>query len=117
MKRRFYKQPVVIIFALFIAGYFFIQQYAQQQLSDEPVVLTKADPPQIIMYGTQYCQYCYLAKAFFKKHNLPYTEYDLDSSDKHMQTFYLLGGTGTPLLIVNKQIIHGFEERLRRKAL
>lgn len=117
MSKRFYKHPLFIIFALFIAGYFFIQQYTQQYISDEPLVLTKANPPQIIMYGTKNCMYCYIAKQFFDKHQLPYTEYDLDDSDKNLQTFYLLGGKGTPLLIVNKEIIHGFDERLIRKAL
>lgn len=66
MKTRFYKQPAVIVFLLFIAGYFFIQQYARQQLSDEPVKLTKNNSPQIIMYGTTYCKYCSLARAFLK---------------------------------------------------
>ena len=117
MKITFFKHPLVIIFGLFIAGFFIIQQYTQQYLSDEPVLLTKANPPVIVMYGTKNCMYCYLAKEFFNKHQLPYTEYDIEYSDKHMQTFYLLGGTGTPLLIVNKEIIHGFEESLIRKAL
>ncbi len=117
MKKPFYKQPVLYILAFFIAGYFFIQQYVHHHISDEPVVLSKANPPHIIMYGTSNCMYCHIAKAFFEKHNLPYTEYDIELSDKHMQTFYLLGGRGTPLLIINKTIIHGYDERMIREAL
>jgi glutaredoxin len=117
MNKRLFKHPVFIIFCLFIAGYFFIQQYVEQQLSDEPVVLTRADPPSIIMYSSQSCMYCHIAKQFFAKHNLPYTEYDIDNSLENRDTFAILGGRGTPLLIINKQIIHGYDERLIREAL
>ena len=116
-KTAFYKQPAIIIFTLFIAGFFLLQNFSRQMLSDEPLVLTKANPPVIIMYSTQNCPYCYITKDFFRKHNLPYTEYDIERSEKHMQMFYLLGGRGTPLVIINNEIIHGFDERLMRKAL
>jgi len=116
-KRPFYKQPVVIIFTLFIVGFFLVQHFAIQLLSDEPLVLSKANPPEILMYSTQNCPYCVITKAFFEKHNLPYTEYDIEASEKHMKMFYLLGGSGTPLVIINKEIIHGFNEKLMRKAL
>lgn len=113
----FYKQPAIIIFALFIAGFFLVQHFSRQMISDEPLVLTKTNPPEIFMYSSQNCAYCYITKEFFKKHNLPYTEYDIERSEKHMKMFYLLGGSGTPLVIINNEIIHGYDERLMRKAL
>ena len=116
-KTAFYKQPIVIIFVLFIAGFFLVQQYATQMLSDEPLVFSKARPPEIIMYSTQNCPYCVITKAFFEKHNLPYTEHDIELSEKSLKMFYLLGGRGTPLVIINKEIIHGFDEKQMRKAL
>jgi len=116
-KRPIYKQPIVIIFTLFIAGFFLVQKFSTQMLSDKPVVLTKANPPEIIMYSTQSCGYCIITKDFFNKHNLPFTEYDIEKSKKHMNTFYILGGRGTPLVIINKEIIHGFNEKLMRQAL
>jgi len=114
---RLIKHPLFIIFALFIAGYFFIQQYAQQHISDAPLTLTKANPPSIVMYSSANCMYCHIAKQFFNKHNLAFTEYDIDNSAKHREMFYILGGRGTPLIIVNKEIIYGYDERLIRKAL
>ena len=114
---RLLKHPLFIIFALFIAGYFFIQQYTQQYVSDAPVTLTKANPPSIVMYSSTSCMYCYIAKQFFNKHKLPFNEYNVDNSDKHRVMFYILGGRGTPLLIINKEIIYGYDERLIREAL
>lgn len=80
------------------------------------MVLTTT-PPQIIMFGSQSCEYCKLARHFFDKHQLPYTENDIDISDKHRQTFDILGGKGTPLIIINKELIHGFDEAMIRDAL
>ncbi|VAW59955.1 hypothetical protein MNBD_GAMMA08-1120 [hydrothermal vent metagenome] len=115
-KTAFYQQPIIIIFALFIAGFFLVKNFSQPMLSDEPLVLTKANP-EIIMYGTQSCHYCVLVKDFFKKHNLNYIEYDIDTSAKNMEMFRILGGRGTPLVIINNEIIHGFNEQLMRDAL
>lgn len=112
-----YQHYILIGFILLVAGFFLLQHYSTKLLSDEPVTLTRADPPKIIMYGTQNCRYCYLAKSFFEKHNLPYVEYDIEQSEKHMKMFRLLGGTGTPLIIINKEIIHGFNESRMREAL
>ena len=114
---RLVKHPLFIIIALFIAGYFFIQQYTEQYVSDAPVILTKANPPSIVMYSSTSCMYCYIAKQFFNKHKLPFTEYNVDNSDKRREEFYILGGRGTPLLIINKEIIYGYDERLIRDAL
>lgn len=114
---KFFKHPVFVIFVLFIAGYFFIQQYVHQHISDEPVILTKANPPQITMFSTRSCMYCAIAREFFNKHKLPFTEHDIDVSEEHMQKFLLLGGRGTPLIIVNKEIIYGYDEQMIRNAL
>ncbi len=116
-KPAFYKRPIIIIFTLFIAGFFLVQHFATQMLSDEPLVLSKASPPEIFMYSTQSCPYCVITKAFFEKHNLPYTEYDIEKSEKHMRSFQILGGRGTPLVIINKELIHGFDEQRMRDAL
>jgi glutaredoxin len=107
--------PLIIAVGLLIA-YGALMQRSGTSLSDEPVVLHHS-PPQIVMFGTRSCMYCQQAREFFKKHNLPYVEHDIELSDEHRRLFDLLGGRGTPLLIINKEIIHGFDERAVRDAL
>lgn len=85
-------------------------------LSDEPLVLHQY-PPEIVMFGTQSCPYCRLARDFFNKHHLNYLEHDIETSDEQRRVFDLLGGRGTPLLIINKKLIHGFDESVAREAL
>jgi len=112
MKRSFF-----IIAALFLASFTLVSHFSSRSFSDEPVVLTHDNPPEIIMFGTQTCKYCAIARAFFDKHQLLYTEHDIETSDKDMQMFRFLGGTGTPLIIINGEIVHGFDERAIRSNL
>ena len=111
------KNPVLIIAVLFIAAFALVSHFSTSQFSSEPVVLNHGNPPNIVMFGSQSCKYCAIARAFFAQHALPYTENDIDTSDKHRQMFYLLGGKGTPLIIVNGQLIHGFDETAIRRSL
>lgn len=112
MKNAFFLIPV-----LFVAAFMLVGPFSSENLSDAPVVLTHADPPNILMLGTQSCRYCKVARSFFSSHKLPYVEHDIEVSDKHLQMFYLLGGKGTPLLIINGQVIHGWDEQAVRDAL
>lgn len=111
------KSPFIIIVSLFLLFFYIISQLSNSGLSDEPVHINKSNPPNIIMFSSQSCRYCALARSFFEKHELDYTENDIDLSDKHREMFYRLGGQGTPLIMANKSIIHGFDENLIRRAL
>lgn len=110
------KQPL-IIFSLLILAYLVLLSQGRPVYSEAPVELRHANPPEIVMFSTRSCKYCEIARGFFAKHNLPYTEHDIELSDKHMQTFQLLGGRGTPLILINGNIIHGFDEQMLRDAL
>ena len=109
------KKPYIVI-ALIL---FFI--YAASQLSNkessEALVFNKTKPPKILMLGTQTCVYCKKARRFFKQHEVPYTELDIDVSDKNMRMFQLLGGRGTPLIVIDGQAIQGFDEYSIRHAI
>ena len=108
--------PLAVIMALMFALYYAADQRSNMTLSDEPLVLHRF-PPEIVMFGTQSCQYCQLAREFFKQHHLSYQEHDIEKSDEHRRMFDLLGGRGTPLIIINRELIHGFDEAVVRKAL
>ena len=36
----------------------------------------------VVMYGTAWCSVCKKAKAYFEAKNIPYTEYDVEKSNK-----------------------------------
>jgi glutaredoxin len=111
------KRSFLIIVAIFAIGIVQVRHFATPAFSDEPVVLTRNQAPEITMFSSQSCKYCAIARSFFEKNQLSYTEYHIENSDKDWEMFQLLGGTGTPLIIVNGNIIHGFDEHAIRSSL
>ena len=111
------KKPFFIIAGLFLLAYIAASQFSGENFADKPVTLSKNNPPEILMLGSDTCQYCKLARAFFTKHELPYTEKNIDVDGDARRMFDLMNGRGTPLIIINGQIIHGYDERMIREAL
>lgn len=107
--------PIVFIIGIVFAMYM-LSQHSVNSLSDAPLVLHTTSP-QIVMFGTPSCKYCQQARAFFAKHQLNYIEYDIETNDEQRKMFDLLGGRGTPLIIINKELLHGFDESAVRSAL
>ena len=111
------KNPFFIIGGLFLLTYIVISQFSAERISDKPVTLNTANPPEILMLASDTCQYCTLARAFFTKHKLPYTEKNIDTDEDSRRVFDLMNGRGTPLIIINGKIIHGYDEDMIRNAL
>jgi len=105
-----------IVALAFLLAFMLVRHYSTG-LSDKPLVIHGQNPPEILMFGTQSCPYCAEARAFFAKHKLAYTEKDIEKSDSARNMFYLLGGRGTPLIIVNGVALHGFDEQMLRETL
>lgn len=72
----------------------------------------------VLIYTTPTCVYCKMAKEFFKKHNVEYSELNVatdqkareDMVDKSQQL-------GVPVIDVDGQIIIGFNQPALEKAL
>ncbi|MDH5765556.1 MAG: glutaredoxin family protein [Gammaproteobacteria bacterium] len=111
------KNPLFIIIGIFLLSYILVSQFSSGSLSDKPVKLTKNNPPEILMLSTQTCRYCKTARDFFNKHNLPFTEKDIETDEQARRVFDLMNGRGTPVLIINGQTIHGYDEDMIRSAL
>ena len=71
----------------------------------------------ILLYTTRQCTHCKQAKAFFKKHKIPFTEWDVERNQRAWKEFQRLGGRGVPLILVDKQQIKGFDSQRLSKAL
>lgn len=65
----------------------------------------------IVIYTTPSCIYCKMAKDFFKKNNIEYTEKDVVSSDKARQeAIEKSGQMGVPVIDIDGNIIVGFDK-------
>jgi glutaredoxin len=64
----------------------------------------------VVIYTTSRCGYCKKAKAWFRSKGVPYTEYDVESSNKGKRDYKKLGGQGVPIILVGEQQLNGFSE-------
>jgi len=64
----------------------------------------------LVMYSTSWCGYCKRARKYFRKNNIPYTDYDIEKNTKAKQRYNKLGGNGVPLIHYKHKKMTGFSE-------
>jgi glutaredoxin-like YruB-family protein len=70
------------------------------------------------IYSTPVCKYCVAAKDFFKKNNIPYTEYNVASDNaKRGEMVEKSGQLGVPVIDVGGDIVVGFDEAILKQLL
>ncbi len=70
------------------------------------------------IYTTTHCPYCVMAKEFFKKNNVKYTEVNVEEDDKAAEEMIEKSGQmGVPVIDVDGKIIVGFNRPALEKAL
>ena len=66
----------------------------------------------VIIYSTPTCVYCRMAKEFFKKNNISYTEYDVASDMARRQEMVQKSEQmGVPVIEIDSTIVIGFSEK------
>lgn len=65
--------------------------------------------PKVILYATTWCPYCEKARKLFQKHNINYTEFDIEKSAEGKAQYDLLGISGVPITVINNKVIQGFD--------
>ena len=65
----------------------------------------------VLIYTTQRCPHCIRAKQYMDTKHIPYTEKDVERSNKNHREFRELGGKGVPLIVVGTQKMSGFSEK------
>ncbi len=72
----------------------------------------------VIIYSTPTCVYCKMAKDFFTKNNVQYTEHNVAEDEKAYQDMLKKSGQmGVPVIDVNGEIFVGFDKKGLIRAL
>lgn len=71
----------------------------------------------VIMYTTNHCPACELARQYFVKNGVHYEENNVEANRTAYEEFRKLGGKGVPLILVGDQKIEGFNVRTLDAAL
>lgn len=61
-----------------------------------------------VLYATSWCGYCQKARTLLRQEQIPFEEYDIEKSTRGKDEYDQLNGNGVPLLIVNGEIIRGY---------
>lgn len=72
----------------------------------------------VTIYTTPTCGYCNLAKEYFRKNNIRYTEYNVaQDQSKAEEMVQKSGQMGVPVIDVNNKVIVGFNQAAIEQAL
>ncbi len=72
----------------------------------------------VILYSTPSCGYCNLAKDYFRKKNIRFTDYNVASNQARADEMVKKSGQmGVPVIDVNGRIIVGFDQPAIERAL
>lgn len=77
----------------------------------------KTAAPEIVMYVMPDCGYCAAARAYLKQRGLAWQEHDITTSQSAAKEFSARGGQGTPLILVDGTVVHGFNAQRMDAAL
>lgn len=67
-----------------------------------------ASKPDVIMFGTWWCPYCYQARRYLSNNNIRYCEYDIEKSAIGKQRYDDTKATAIPALIIGNYLLQGF---------
>ena len=71
----------------------------------------------VTIYSSQNCIHCTHAKEFFKDNNIQYTEHDVSDPKVREEAKEKSGQLGVPIIIIDNEVIIGFEENKIRELL
>lgn len=62
----------------------------------------------VVMYSASWCGYCDQARAYFRRNNIPFEEYDVETSAKGRRDYAEMGGNGVPVILIGDRRMVGF---------
>lgn len=72
----------------------------------------------VTIYSTPTCHFCHMAKEFFKKNNIAFTDYDVFSDkEKRAEMIERSGQMGVPVIFVDDKMAIGFNESELKQLL
>ena len=75
----------------------------------------RAGKPHVTMYSADWCGYCDQARKYFRQNSIPFTEYDVENSQKGRRDYRRMGEGGVPVILVGDRKMRGFSAGAFRK--
>lgn len=85
-----------------------IENNNEQPSINNEVTQNKRSPQKVVMYSAEWCGVCRQAKAYFRKKNIRYTNYDIDKNKSARYRYESMGAKGVPVILVGNRRMNGF---------
>ena len=75
---------------------------------------------EVVIYSTPTCPYCRRAKEFFKQKGIDFTDYNVaedKEKEKAQEMIKKSGQMGVPVILIDGEIVIGFNQALVEKLL
>ena len=77
-------------------------------LESVPVTPAAAPGREVVLYSTQRCGFCRKARAHFRARGIPYTEYDVETTERGWRDYQRMNGQGVPIILIDGERMNGF---------
>ncbi len=84
-----------------------VNTYAAPTYESAPSEQAATDS-KVILYGTTWCPHCAEARSYFRSHNIPFVEYDVEHSEKGKRDYARMGKVGVPVILIGQTRLVGF---------
>jgi len=64
----------------------------------------------IVVYTSDTCGYCHLAKDYLNENSIEFTEKNVSSDPQARKELMALGFMGVPVIYVDEEVIQGFDK-------
>lgn len=104
--------PIFSVLLLLVLGLtveYGIRSHSPRAVSAQPQPKIAANAPQISMYSTSWCGACEQARAYLRKHEIPFIEYDVEEDRNAARRMRELNPRGVvPTIVVDDYVMVGF---------
>lgn len=84
----------------------YLQTVEEKRQAAEKLAAERQKP--VVMYSAAWCGVCKSARNYFVANKIPFSEYDVENSERGRNDFAKLKGRGVPIIFVGKQRMDGF---------
>ena len=79
--------------------------------------LPKEGATEVVIYTTQWCPYCKALRKTLKNYDIPFKEYDTETSINGLMGFWALRARGVPVTVIGEEVIYGYDGQQITDAL
>lgn len=111
---------LLVGFAAVAAGAWALRRQNRAPAAAEVISTKKpAGPRDVVMFATSWCGYCAAARRFFTDNGIKFVEYDIERDPDGSRKYEKMGfkGSGVPVILIDGEVYHGFNEPALREAL